>query len=271
MPSETASVNGCAVPTQRIYQARAGAARQDHHTRPAWAAPPVAPVGAGAGAASAPGIAGVAAVERQPRDLHGLPSDLHGVPSERLEGGLTEAPPAWTRHLHGERTAPAAVRSAKRNWAIEVMRRHGLRVSGARRLVLECLLVADGPMSAEQIAHGIGGRMLPSDLASVYRNLARLEQIGLVRHVHLGHGPGLYELATAGEREYLTCERCGDFQAVAPRALDEIRASIEREFGYHASFTHFPIVGLCSSCVADLALAEGARRLGARTATASQL
>ena len=41
----------------------------------------------------------------------------------------------------------------------------------------------------------------------------------MVRHVHLGHGPGLYELALDGEREYLTCERCADFRAVDPRAL----------------------------------------------------
>ncbi len=143
-------------------------------------------------------------------------------------------------------------RGGERAWAIDVMRRNGLRVSGARRLVLECLLVADGPMSAEQIADGIGGRMLPSDLASVYRNLARLEQNGVVRHVHLGHGPGLYDLALAGEREYLTCERCADFVAVAPAALDDVRAAIEARFGYRASFVHFPIVGLCAACVREV-------------------
>src|SRR5438067_5714659 len=42
--------------------------------------------------------------------------------------------------------------------AIALMRARGLRASAARRLVLEALLVADGPMSAEQIAQGIGGR-----------------------------------------------------------------------------------------------------------------
>ena len=79
--------------------------------------------------------------------------------------------------------------------ALSRIRAHGLRISSARRLVLEALLVADGPMSAEQIAQGIGGRVPCSDLASVYRNLERFEEIGVVRHVHLGHGPGLYALA----------------------------------------------------------------------------
>ena len=99
--------------------------------------------------------------------------------------------------------------------AMAVMRARGLRVSAARRLVLEALLAADGPMSAEQIAEGIGGRVPSSDIGSVYRNLQALEDIGVVRHVHLGHGPGLHALAVTGEREYLTCERCADYRAVA--------------------------------------------------------
>jgi len=69
------------------------------------------------------------------------------------------------------------------NSAIALMRMRGMRVSAARRLVLEALLAADGPMSAEQIAEGIGGRVPSSDLASVYRNLQAFEDIGLVRHL----------------------------------------------------------------------------------------
>src|SRR5256714_11483855 len=132
--------------------------------------------------------------------------------------------------------------------ALELLRERGLRVSAARRLVLEALLVADGPMSAEQIAQGIGGPAACSDIASVYRNLQAFEEIGLVRHVHLGHSPGLHALAVAGEPEYLTCERCADYLAVAPEQFDAVRDLIERAFGYRASFIHFPVVGLCPRC-----------------------
>ena len=38
---------------------------------------------------------------------------------------------------------------------------------------------------------------------SVYRNLERLEALGVVSHVHVGHGPGLYALARGGDQEYL--------------------------------------------------------------------
>jgi Fur family ferric uptake transcriptional regulator len=128
--------------------------------------------------------------------------------------------------------------------AIGVLRARGLRISTARRLVLEALYEAPGPVSADTLAEGLGGL----DLASVYRNLDVLEELGLVRHVHLGHGPGLYSLVAPGDVEFVTCERCGAFEAVEPGRLDGVRGLIERELGYRSRFTHFPIVGVCAEC-----------------------
>jgi Fe2+ or Zn2+ uptake regulation protein len=134
--------------------------------------------------------------------------------------------------------------------ALAVLRAHGLRLSTARRVVLSALFAADGPMSAEQIAAGVGGRVPESDVASVYRNLETLERLGIVRHVHLAHSPSLYAIASQGDREYLTCERCAEFVAVGPSELSEVRRAIRAKFGYAARFSHFPIVGLCATCAA---------------------
>ena len=132
--------------------------------------------------------------------------------------------------------------------AIAVLRSRGMRASAARRVVLGTLYAADGPLTADQVAGGLNGRMPQSDLASVYRNLETLERAGLVRHVHLGHGPGLYMRAAGPEHEYLMCEQCGEGRAVDPTALDRVRELIHREFGHQARFTHFPLVGRCRAC-----------------------
>ena len=133
--------------------------------------------------------------------------------------------------------------------AIGAIRARGLRVSTTRRLILEALFAEQAPVSAEALA----SRLPQGDLGSVYRNLERLEAIGLVRHVHLGHGPGLYALATRTDLEFVTCERCGRFEAVDPARLDAARGLIERELGYRPRFTHFPIVGVCGACAAPSA------------------
>ena len=132
--------------------------------------------------------------------------------------------------------------------AVELLRSHGLRVSAARRLVLDAVFVADGPVSADRIADGLAGRLPRSDLASVYRNLETLESVGLVRHFHLGHSPGLYGLAGGEEPEYLVCAACDAVRAVEPEAMEPVRSLIEHQLGWAASFSHFPIVGLCAEC-----------------------
>ncbi len=127
--------------------------------------------------------------------------------------------------------------------AIRAVRRGGMRLSTPRRLVLEALFAAEGPVSAVHLAHA-----LLIDESSVYRNLEVLERHGLIRHVHLGHGPGLYVLVGRHEVEYLYCSRCARVTAVAPERLDGVRREIKRELGYETRFTHFAIVGTCEQC-----------------------
>jgi Fur family ferric uptake transcriptional regulator len=128
-------------------------------------------------------------------------------------------------------TAPAA---------FAAVRAHGLRLSSARRLLLQALFAAERPMSAEELA-GDG------DVASVYRNLEVLEGLGLVRHVHLGHGPRLYQPA-GRPRDFVLCEGCGDVSPLAPAAVDAVRMAVLDAVGYRARFAHFPLAGLCPAC-----------------------
>lgn len=132
--------------------------------------------------------------------------------------------------------------------ALMVVRDAGLRLSTARRLVLEALYATEVPVSAEAIADGLDGRVTRSDLASVYRNLETLEQLGLARHLHLGHGPGLYERGGLAAREYLVCDRCQAVTSVPAVVLDGARAAILEATGFAARFAHFPVGGLCAGC-----------------------
>ena len=131
-------------------------------------------------------------------------------------------------------TAPAA---------FAAVRAHGLRLSSARRLLLQALFAADRPLSAEELA-GDG------DVASAYRNLEVLEGLGLVRHVHLGHGPRLYQPA-GRPRDFVLCEGCGDVSPLAPAAVDAVRMAVLDAVGYRARFTHFPLAGLCPACTTE--------------------
>ena len=133
--------------------------------------------------------------------------------------------------------------------ALETIRSRGLRLTSSRRLVVTALYEADRPVTAEEIASGMYGRLPQCDLGSVYRNLETLEDAGLVRHMHMGHGPGLYAPA-AREDEYVTCERCGRSEIVPPVCLEAVRAAVHAAIGYETSFAHSPLTGYCPTCQA---------------------
>jgi Fur family ferric uptake transcriptional regulator len=145
--------------------------------------------------------------------------------------------------------APLAFEEAEE--VVRALRRAGHRVSAPARMVLDALFAAEEPVSAERIAGGLDGALPELEATSVYRNLERFQQLGVVSHVHVGHGPGLYALARGRDREYLVCVRCGAVRAVEHEALDQVRALIAAGFGYQASFSHFPIHGVCASCAAE--------------------
>jgi Fur family ferric uptake transcriptional regulator len=140
-----------------------------------------------------------------------------------------------------------AVQAPDAESALDALRARGLRVTASRRLVVVSVYAAGRPVTAEEIASGMYGRFPRSDLASVYRNLQALEDAGVVHHMHLGHGPGLYAPA-ADEDEYVACERCGRSEVFRPASLGAVRSAVRRAVGYEPSFAHFPLMGLCPVC-----------------------
>jgi Fur family ferric uptake transcriptional regulator len=132
--------------------------------------------------------------------------------------------------------------------AITTLRVRGLRVSAARRLVLEALFAAEGPVTADEIAAGLGGRFPSSDLASVYRNLDTLEEIGFVHHFHVAHGAGRYALATGHQYGYAACEHCGAHRPLDHDTVAQVAAVLREACGYEPQLVHFPVVGRCPEC-----------------------
>ena len=110
--------------------------------------------------------------------------------------------------------APASVTSA-----LGALRAGGLRISAARRLVLEALFAADGPVSADRLAGGLGGRLPGSDLAPLYRNLETLPRPGSWS-TSTSPRPGPY-VVTGRADGGAGCEACGrstGSSATRPRA-----------------------------------------------------
>jgi Fe2+ or Zn2+ uptake regulation protein len=125
------------------------------------------------------------------------------------------------------------------------MRSEGHRMGQARRQVLDVLAAHEGALSADDVATALPG----VHVSSVYRTLNLLEEIGLVTHVHLAHGPARYELSeTAQGTRHLVCEVCGRDVVVPSSLFDEVRRRVEHDYRFVMDADHFAILGRCTAC-----------------------
>lgn len=126
------------------------------------------------------------------------------------------------------------------------------RYTAARRRVVAVLERHRRPLSAAEIRER--DRSLAQ--SSLYRNLAVLEQAGVVHRVAGGDGLARYELAedlTGHHHHHLVCSACGLVADVpsSPRlekALDQAARLAAEETGFAVTDHRIDLEGLCPDC-----------------------
>jgi Fe2+ or Zn2+ uptake regulation protein len=120
----------------------------------------------------------------------------------------------------------------------------------ARTQVLEAIVAAGRPLSADEVA-----ALVPDvHVSSVYRSLATLESEGVVAHLHLGHGPSIYRLATAVTSDgHLVCEVCGRHDTVPEAVFAPLAGELLRTHDFVLDTSHFAVVGRCRRCLTERA------------------
>jgi len=125
------------------------------------------------------------------------------------------------------------------------LREEGHTVGKTRVAILEAVRGKQRAFTAEELAVSLGD----IHVSTVYRTLGLLEEIGVVRHIHLSHGPAIYErTAVSSDIRHLVCESCGRHVAVPRRVFDTARRTLERDYDFVLDGSHFAIVGRCRSC-----------------------
>ena len=127
------------------------------------------------------------------------------------------------------------------------LRDHGFRITPQRQLVLEAV---------ESLRHGTPEEILVEvqltasgvNLSTIYRTLEVLEEVGLVNHAHIGHGPPTYHAVDEDTHIHLVCDRCGTVQSVSGTVAQDFVARLEAEYGFRTDISHVSVHGLCVTC-----------------------
>jgi Fur family transcriptional regulator, ferric uptake regulator len=130
---------------------------------------------------------------------------------------------------------------------LDELREQGGKVTAPRRAIITALVEAGEHVTAEELGDAVRAVDPEIHLSTVYRTLETLTELGVVRHVHLGHGPAVYHLSDDAHY-HLVCNRCGSIVELPPDAFDEFGDRVQRDYGFRLDARHFALGGYCRKC-----------------------
>lgn len=132
---------------------------------------------------------------------------------------------------------------------IDTLRNAGHRITMSRRVISRVLAESSkSHLGAAEILERAGESADSMDLSTVYRTLELFEELGVLHHVHLGHGPGIYHLTDRSDHHHLMCQECGEVVDVPLGSLDASFRGITADYGFVPDSLHFAILGRHVDC-----------------------
>ncbi len=128
-----------------------------------------------------------------------------------------------------------------------MLRANGGRITPTRRAVIQVLISESTHLSAEDLAKRIQLRLPDVHLSTIYRTLDALEAVGVVDHVHLGHGRAIYHLSS-DIHQHLVCEVCSSVTEVPESFFATLKGELQETFGFTMRAHHFAVIGRCRNC-----------------------
>ncbi|MGH3132704.1 MAG: Fur family transcriptional regulator [Gaiellaceae bacterium] len=134
--------------------------------------------------------------------------------------------------------------------ALVRMRSESGRSGGARRSVVEFLGGQRCCLSAQEIHDGLRAAGARVGIASVYRALDGLDELGLVQRVDLGDGISRFERADPGgdHHHHLVCDDCGKVEPFEDPALEAAIVGVAGGRGYEVAAHDVVLRGACGDC-----------------------
>ena len=132
----------------------------------------------------------------------------------------------------------------KLNLFIERCRKEGLKITPQRVAVYEILLRSENHPTVEEIYEEVRKKYPFVSLATVYRTVETLEQMGLAKKVCYWGSSARYD-ANTDEHHHLICVKCG---AIRDVYIDKSIAIPEELEGFKTEGYSVNIYGLCPDC-----------------------
>jgi len=124
----------------------------------------------------------------------------------------------------------------------------GHRITPQRLYILEALVSDASHPTAEAIYARVRRVCPTTSLATVYKTLETLKQMGQVLELEFSDGSNHYDGLRPAAHPHVLCQRCGRIEDVEVDGVPALEAQAARASGYQFQAHRIEFYGLCRSC-----------------------
>ena len=128
------------------------------------------------------------------------------------------------------------------------LRQQSRKITGPRKRILDLLRTHPHPMTNKEVYEALGEGC---DLATVYRSMHLLQDMGLVKRFDFGDGVARFEMVCGGEDDHhhhLICRECSKIVELDECFPSEFQDQIASASGYRDVSHKLEFFGICPAC-----------------------
>ena len=131
------------------------------------------------------------------------------------------------------------------------LREQGYRLTPQRLTVIDVIARGGNHLTVDEIFVEVLAAHPFTNIATVYRTLQWLQQVGLVTPLLVGGEPIRYEFTPDVQHHHLICLNCGAERQIGDEVLDSLKAQLLARYGFAARLQHLGLPGYCAACRPD--------------------
>ena len=134
-----------------------------------------------------------------------------------------------------------------------ILKENGYKLTPQRRAIVEMIINSKGNhLTTEEIYNLVKLNCPEIGLATVYRTVLLLDEIGVVARLDLNDGCSRYELVSEHEHHrhhHLICTNCGKVLEVEGDLLEDLEEKIEKKYEFKIEDHSVKFYGICEECL----------------------
>lgn len=137
----------------------------------------------------------------------------------------------------------------------EDLKQKGYKLTPQRRAIVDTIIEKEGEhLTAEEIYDEVKKNCPEIGLATVYRTILLLEELGVICKLDLNDGCSRYEIVHKDENHrhhHLVCNECRGVVEVQDDLLEELEDVIEKSYAFKILDHSVKFFGVCEKCQSE--------------------